>query len=316
MKTAFPGVTLEDAKTLVMEFKTSWVDAASIADPSQYVTLDADVPAYTPNADNSTWTRTGATEKKQLALVGMHVVGTVENHPEFVWATFEHVSNAPDADYWYHDSKGDRVKQGFDSSGDFVFTASGTKLADANIECMSHKSDGSIVAHLNADESAPLCDGGVAPSSTVRAFPWGNPSDATTDVIVGNNTLLLSVNNSVIDQLSDGDVRKNYVQIGSVWTAPTPRGPRGARQAAAGKTPPARAGRASRDAPIPRQGAHFDPYAMRGSLTLSNATMETYHQGSSCFDCHQLSADAKNSFDPFELLHIYSQILPLARPDK
>jgi hypothetical protein len=28
-------------------------------------------------------------------LVGLHVVLTVKDHPEFVWATFEHVRNAP-----------------------------------------------------------------------------------------------------------------------------------------------------------------------------------------------------------------------------
>lgn len=31
----------------------------------------------------------------QVALVGMHVVGYTENHPEFLWGTFEHKLNAP-----------------------------------------------------------------------------------------------------------------------------------------------------------------------------------------------------------------------------
>ena len=31
-----------------------------------------------------------------MALVGLHVVGVVQGHPEFVWATFEHDKNAPD----------------------------------------------------------------------------------------------------------------------------------------------------------------------------------------------------------------------------
>jgi len=312
VKTNFPDVDLRDSVTMVMEFKTSWVDAATLADASQYVTLDADVPAYTPNADNTIWTPTGGTEKKTLALVGMHVVGTVENHPEFVWATFEHVANAPNANFYYKDSKSKRVRRDLDSSGDYLFAAPGTSLADANVACMKQKGDGTIVAHLNADKT-PVCDGGIVPSSTARAFPWGSPANGETDVIVQNNTLLLSVNNSVIDQLTDGDVRKNYVQIGSVWTAPKPRGLRKAKMDKAGK-PRRQHDRPSPDAPIPTQGDHFNLYDMRGSLTLSNATMETYHQGSSCFDCHKLSADAKTSFDPFELLHIYSQILPLDKP--
>jgi len=209
----------------------------------------------------------------------MHVVGTVENHPEFIWATFEHVSNAPNANFYYKDSKSNRVRQDFDSSGDFLFMPSGGKLADANVACMKQQGDGSIVAHLNADKT-PVCDGGIVPSNTARAFPWGNAANGESDVIVQNNTLLLSVNNSVIDQLTDGDVRKNYVQIGSVWTAPKPRGLRSAKMDKADK-PRRHHDRPSPDAPIPTQGDHFNLYAMRGSLNLSNATMETYHQGAS-----------------------------------
>src|SRR5688572_24485293 len=31
----------------------------------------------------------------QVALVGLHVVGYIEHHPEFLWATFEHLNNSP-----------------------------------------------------------------------------------------------------------------------------------------------------------------------------------------------------------------------------
>lgn len=38
---------------------------------------------------------TGQFETVTVALVGVHVVGYVEHHPEFLWATFEHNKNAP-----------------------------------------------------------------------------------------------------------------------------------------------------------------------------------------------------------------------------
>ena len=38
----------------------------------------------------------GKTRPVTVALVGLHVVGVTANHPEFVWATFEQVQNAPD----------------------------------------------------------------------------------------------------------------------------------------------------------------------------------------------------------------------------
>src|SRR5262249_28707035 len=34
--------------------------------------------------------------KVTVALVGLHVVGVTDDHPEFVWGTFEHYLNAPD----------------------------------------------------------------------------------------------------------------------------------------------------------------------------------------------------------------------------
>jgi len=34
----------------------------------------------------------------KMALIGMHVAGVVKGHPEFIWATFEHVDNAPKCD--------------------------------------------------------------------------------------------------------------------------------------------------------------------------------------------------------------------------
>lgn len=38
----------------------------------------------------------GKTRPARVALVGLHVVGVTDNHPEFLWATFEQIQNAPD----------------------------------------------------------------------------------------------------------------------------------------------------------------------------------------------------------------------------
>ena len=82
--------------------------------------------------------------------------------------------------------------------------------------------------------------------------------DKGEDVIVGVNKFqiedeadieLLKVDNqSVRTQLAAGDVRANYVQVGSIWTT-TPAG--------------------SGDAPVPDQTGD-QTAQMRGSLTLSN----------------------------------------------
>lgn len=66
-----------------LELKTSWIDASVLKDPSTYF--------ITQGVINGVKTR--------VALLGMHVVGVVENHPEFVWATFEHENLAPAYDW-------------------------------------------------------------------------------------------------------------------------------------------------------------------------------------------------------------------------
>jgi hypothetical protein len=287
------GVELSNSDALVMELKTSWVDASTLTNADSYVTVQADVPAYTADSTNTLWEEvTGEVQSMKLALTGVHIVGTVQDHPEFVWASFEHVGNAPDAAYYYENATQDVVQQPFSSAGDFVFMETGGSLDGANTQCASAEASGNITG--KDSDGNVMCTGGIVPSNTVRLSPWGSLSnDQTTDVVT-NNTRLLSINNSVRTQLSSGDVRANYVQIGGLWTT----------------TPPA-----GGDAPIPNQGGDQSAQ-LRGSLSLANSTMETYTQvfgdtPSHCFSCHQLDNDATDSFGADKLSHIFSQIAPL-----
>ena len=66
-----------------LELKTSWINASVLKDTTSYF--------ITQGLINGVKTR--------VALLGMHVVGVVENHPEFVWATFEHQNLAPAYDW-------------------------------------------------------------------------------------------------------------------------------------------------------------------------------------------------------------------------
>ncbi|MCA1780247.1 MAG: hypothetical protein LC637_12955 [Xanthomonadaceae bacterium] len=303
MASAFPGEQLSDEMALTIELKTSWVDASTLSNPDDYVTVKADSPSFTRNADNTIWTRAG-TEPLTLALVGMHVMGTVKNHPEFVWATFEHKDNTPDAGYFYTKPDGQTAYQPQPTSGSFTFH-NGEFGTQANVECAQQAStDGDgyeagdlIAARLKTPTDDPIkplaCSDGIIPSNTIREKPWGGKPDRNSEE---NNTLLISLNQSVLSQLAVGDVRKNYIQIGSIWTAPA---------TTAGI------------APIPSRPP-FTTADLRGSLDLYNSTMETYtFEGApNCFSCHALFKDDKgnyptNSFGAFELSHIYSEIEPL-----
>lgn len=286
----FPSVTLEAPETLVMEFKTSWVSAASVPDASQFITMTATVPEYTPNSTNTEWKATG-TATLDLALTGIHIVGTVQNHPEFIWITYEHIMNAPDQDYYYQStSSPNPVLHSFDSSGTFLFMATGGPSASANVEC-AYEKHGNIHAATqpNTNPPVPVCPNGISSSNTVRNYPWGSKANDNSAAVVKNNTDLLSINQSVRSQLVPGDVRANYIQTAGIWTTvPSP----------------------TQDAPIPKASG-YSKSDLRGSLKAFNSTMETYTQGTHCFSCHQQSSTATNSFGKSQLSHIYSEIAPL-----
>jgi hypothetical protein len=57
-------------------------------DTSRYLTVQGDVPPYSPSIDN--------VQNVTLGLVGVHIVQRTPQHPGAVWATFEHRDNDPD----------------------------------------------------------------------------------------------------------------------------------------------------------------------------------------------------------------------------
>ncbi|CAM1365630.1 hypothetical protein [Tenacibaculum xiamenense] len=69
-----------------LELKVSWVATSAIPkeELSNYYVTTAAISRDTINYS-----------KTEVAMLGMHVVGVVENHPEFIWATFEHDDLAP-----------------------------------------------------------------------------------------------------------------------------------------------------------------------------------------------------------------------------
>jgi hypothetical protein len=292
LASSWPNVTLLTGDQLAMELKTSWVEASTLSNPDDYITVTGTVPNFVSSKDNTVMSVDSTTPNKtvNLALTGMHVVGTVQDHPEFVWATFEHVNNAPDAPYYYLADDGTITLNGYDSDHDFLFMARGNAMEDANTECMQEAS-GEIKANMTGvtDSESPVCVGGIVPSNTVREYPWGSLANDASSSTITNNTLLLSINASVRSQLDAGDVRKNYIQTGSVWTTTPSSG---------------------EAAPIPNQVAN-QALNLRGSTSIANMTMETYTQGTNCFSCHSLSKGAPDSFVPFGLSHIYSELQPI-----
>jgi hypothetical protein len=189
-------------------------------------------------------------------MLGIHVVGSANGHPEMIWASFEHFGDTPNATYSYNSTSGPKtVTQ--NTSGTWTFTKNGS-AGPFNVEYMhwAAASSGSpqptIVAA--AAGTPPPPPGTISPSDTLRENPWGTPGTGAGSNIA-LNTDVISINNSVISQLVAGDIRKNYFMIGSTWTNGQNPGKPGTPQL--------------------------------GTNVLANSTMETYQQPNNCFACHQ-----------------------------
>lgn len=285
-----------DPTALAMELKISWVDAATVPNPHDYITMLANVPTYNFSVPpvNGIWP-TGPVQQKLLAMVGMHVVGSAAGHPEMIWATFEHVNNAPNGAYSYRNKAGMVTNVPLNPQGKWLFS-NGT-ANPFNVENLKTVSTG--IQQVNSTGPKPVS------SNTIRTFAWGG---AQGDAGLENNTEIISLNNTVISMLGN-DIRKNYVHIGSVWTQ--------------GQIPPT--GTNQPKPPTPPLPATPIPQAAQsiGSVLLSNATMETYHQvipnpptytpatGFNCFSCHNTGTNTASGANLSPLSHIWGSLQPL-----
>ena len=289
------GASFVDAQALGVEIKTSWVEASSLSNPNNYVTIQAQVPTYN-TASSTTWTPTG-TKTTTLALVGLHVVGSAAGHPEMIWATFEHFGNTPLAGYTYNNAMGGVTSVPQTTVGTWLFSASNSSGL-FNVPHMAQS--GSNIQALPQPPLTTPPPFTISPSDTIRWKAFGaatdpnfppNPLDGSA---AASNSEIISINNNISAMMPSGDVRNNYYMAGATWTifgaAPQPIG----------------------QSPTP---SNFGNQV--GTSQLSNSTMETYQQGfdttaanggSNCFTCH---TSFSSTIDITALSHIYAAIKPL-----
>lgn len=302
----FPDSNPPTSSALALEIKTSWIEASKLPDPQNYITMTATIPTY--NKPNSNQWTPGPDQTVQLALVGMHVVGSTNQHAEMIWATFEHLGNTPNDTYQYVNNSGSTITVNRDTSGTWLFSASNSNGPFNQMHMTFDPSTGNINA-LNGFT--------ISPSDTIRSKAWGgafdvcpNPIDSTT---AASNSEIISINNSVRGQMPVGDVRANYILTGATWTIP-PNNPPTSSFACDG---------------------NFANNEV-GTSKMANSTMETYDQGtdvlpngpkgnsfatgSNCFLCHNnpfggLTANSGVAPPPgcsVGLSHIFTCLQPLS----
>lgn len=210
-----------------------------------------------------------APQEVTLALVGLHIGGVVEGHPEMIWATFEHKNNAPN------------VKPGIQpsevvSDENFTFYEAGTKYKNCNVNAIGRQT---------LDEATQT----ISPVTQIcRLYQYGNAPNSPSGMsqsIAKNDANIETLNASVIPELKDS-VWDNYAEVGAIWfLAENGLKPNMSLDQYLGNV---------------AEGSK-ERIDLTGSFKLSNSTIETFTQTQStkdnCFRCHNTQQQIKEGYD-------------------
>lgn len=225
-----------------------------------------------------------------VALVGLHVVGVTANHPEFLWATFEQINNAPDLPVGMDPTSPNAV-----STQAFTFYAANTPANKCNI-----KADGKH-GRPQLQVTDPVKQT-VAPVTNIfRQYATGGADCARTADINSINSSAQNEMAGLAKAQPKEAVWANYKLIGTLWLQACTLQP-GVSE-------------------LETQGI--------ASVNLANSTLETFYQGSehnfnhnsmaNCFMCHNTGATAPTAKIPYpgkniNLSHALLDTIPAPTP--
>jgi hypothetical protein len=269
LEDASPGLTIAPGS---IEMKSAWQVVDSASPPAGFLLTDASVPRLKQVGSDIVGDASDPQPVK-LALLGFHVVFALENHPELIWASFEHVSNgefdlAPPAPAFPDVLDPTQPV----SNKNYILYSAGTSAADAT----------------NAPAAYTLNDAAqtLSPSSSVyRRFPWSQQIDPDhPDDAKAEDDMVKSVNDEVAKifaQQATADARSNYKLLGAVWIA------KGAADFKA--------------------GVKIIDDKLEGENGLSNMAMESFTQqfNPNCFGCHQPLATGGLKAKAINISHIF-----------
>ena len=269
----------------VVELKSSWRIMGSSDDKSRYYVIQADIEGI------------GA---KDLGMIGFHVVVNTGAHPEFIWATFEHMDNTPDC-------KVVIPSHGFARAQ----PTNGWSFASSTCNtCVSKNyTDGADLTSLcktqcdfNGNGSKPVLDNNG--NVLIQGVAGQTPSNICLDAYYGDqpapqnvhnvpniqflNTLLVGPSGIITNLPATNPmaVFKNYFLGGAQWTDVSK---------------------------IKSPGQQFDS-VIAGSTYLANSTLESFTQSGAsftngCFTCHSGASD-NNTAAASHLLTASSGVAP------
>ncbi len=173
-----------------LEIKSSWRLVNEGEDTSTFYTTSAILEPFEETHGTVVVGKVQGKKKQTVALVGLHVAGLVEGHPEFIWATFEHRGNAPILP--------PRMKMNSPapvSPSNATFYTAGSAAAACN-----RPNNGIVTIDPTTNQLRPI-------TQVVREVAGGG----------GGDTALVQDLNDSVHELLRSDTAVNYDLIGSLW---------------------------------------------------------------------------------------------------
>lgn len=240
-----------------LTLKAAWKIVNPGEDVSTFYTRKAQVAPLAMQNGKIVIVKNGKPLNVTVALVGFHVAGAVKDHPEMIWATFEHIGNAPDIPKPVNDMAPNDIV----SDKNWLFYKANTPFKDCNIN-----SAGAGALTLDAAKQT------LSPVTQVcRIIPWGGGNQMNIDNIKALNASV----QALFEQKDAKSVWKNYFEVGAIWFS-----------VANGLKPNCTF------QPGSLSCAPGGPTSsiLTGSTQLSNTAVETFTQSQSaqdnCFACH------------------------------
>ncbi|MBV8751856.1 MAG: hypothetical protein JO328_03255 [Hyphomicrobiales bacterium] len=179
-------------------FKTSWRIVQANEDTSKVFTTKAAIDLLESDGNGGVKLSGKIQSDVTVALVGMHVVGVVKGHPEFAWATFEQIDNAPDLPAGMNPRSPDPV-----NTNSFTFYKGGTPANASNV----------LSTNLTIDPNTQV----ISPITNVfRQFEYGGASAIRVADIVSMNQHSRSEITARKGEKVD-TVFAHYRLIGTAW---------------------------------------------------------------------------------------------------
>jgi hypothetical protein len=234
-----------------LELKAAWLAVPDPSDPKwqSYKTMQALV--YDQSTDTCT--------TKTMALVGLHIIHKTASQPQWVWATFEHVDNAPDTSAIGADGSVNGDYTFYDNNCSELPVPAGCKAKVVNGTPVTKSSCAANVSpayYLDGTDDCP-----AYPVRVSRNFPIKDTTD----------NHVLSLNRAVkqlITQANPDSVYANYMLVNVLWSS----------AAVNDNEPPG-------NPPVTPLSTSGETPSLN-TVPVANTMLETYAQGFNCLSCH------------------------------